>query len=197
MSFYKSKFKYLVHAHTHTHKGMIKEDHNIKWKKDQAFNVFSLIFFFLRKYQWADFGPGSIPGQEIKILRHAPSHCCLAEISLQLWQDNRLHKEEKHRPMGKLYVCKSAELIRSESWFVWMCGNSKILKKMGLPYSGGARLASKMSLVLGSTSVALVQGLSPVAWGQDSIFWDCPGGPVAKSPRSQGSGLGFEPWSGN
>ena len=49
MSFYKSKFKYLVHAHTHTHKGMIKEDHNIKWKKDQAFNVFSLIFFFFKE----------------------------------------------------------------------------------------------------------------------------------------------------
>ena len=54
-----------------------------------------------------------------------------------------------------------------------------------------------MSLVLGSTSVALVQDLSPVAWGQDSTFWDCPGGPVAKTPGSQGRGLEFEPWSGN
>ena len=63
--------------------------------------------------------------------------------------------------------------------------------------SGGARLTSKMSLVLGSPSVALVQDRSPVAWEQDSTSWDCPGGPVAKTPRSQGRGLGFESWSRN
>lgn len=67
---------------------------------------------------------------------------------------------------------------------------------MGLWYSGGAQLTSEMSLVLNSTSVALVQDFSPVAWGQDSTLWACPGGPVAKTPRSQGRGLGLEPWQG-
>ena len=28
-------------------------------------------------------------------------------------------------------------------------------------------------------------------------IWDFPGGPGAKSPSSQGRGLGFDPWSGN
>ena len=31
----------------------------------------------------------------------------------------------------------------------------------------GAQSASEMTLVLGSTSIVLVQGLAPVAWGQD------------------------------
>lgn len=34
----------------------------------------------------------------------------------------------------------------------------------------GARSASEVSLVLGSASVALVQSLAPVAWGQDSTI---------------------------
>ena len=34
-------------------------------------------------------------------------------------------------------------------------------------------------------------------WGQEMEIWDFPGGPVAKTPRSQFRRPGFSPWSGN
>ena len=46
-------------------------------------------------------------------------------------------------------------------------------------------------------SVEATEKGSGVVLSSVSSFRDFPGGPMAKTPRSQCRGLGFDPWSGN